>query len=93
MMTYAPATQAIQQRPVHELMQARKRIEDLGQILSDIEALLLLEDVCCADKLALLNERATTRLNIRACENIVAACEERIRHEARQIQQRHGWLL
>ncbi len=92
-MTYAPATQAIQQRPVHELMQARKRIEDLGQILSDIEALLLREDVCCADKLALLNERATTRLNIRACENIVAACEERMRIEAQLMQRRHGWLL
>lgn len=89
----APATAAVRQRPVHELLQAKARARECSQILADIEALLKREDVSEADKLALLNERATTRISALACANIIAACEERMRHEARLIRQRHGWLL
>ena len=93
MSTYAPATQAIAQRPVHELMQARLRMEECSTILRDIDELLARDDITEADRLALVHERATTWISALACANIVAACEERMRHEARQIQQRHGWLL
>lgn len=89
----APATAAIQQRPMHELVQAKAKLAECSQILSDIEALLARDDVDEADKLALLNERATTRISAIACANIITACEERMREHARQIQQRHGWLL
>lgn len=65
MSVYAPATKAIAQRPLHELLHARRRID----------------------------ECATTRINLLACQNIVAACEERMRIEAQLMQRRHGWLL
>lgn len=93
MKSYAPATQAITQRPVHELVQARLRMDQCSTILRDIDELLARGDISEADRLALMHERATTRISALACANIVAACEERMRHEARQIQQRHGWLL
>lgn len=89
----APATAAVQQRPMHELVHAQARLAECSQILADIEALLARDDVDEADKLALLNERATTRISAIACANIITACEERMREHARQIQQRHGWLL
>lgn len=89
----APATAAIKERPMHELVHAQARLAKCSQILSDIEALLARDDVDEADKLALLNERATTRISAIACANIITACEERMRQHARQIQQRHGWLL
>ena len=89
----APATAAIQQRPMHELVQAQARLKECLQILADIEALLARDDVDEADKLALLNDRATTRISAIACANIITACEERMREQARQMQQRHGWLL
>lgn len=89
----APATAAIKLRPMHELVQAKAKLAECSHILSDIEALLARDDVDAADKLALLNERATTRISAMACANIITACEERMRQHARQIQQRHGWLL
>lgn len=89
----APATAAIEQRPLHELMQAKAKLAECSQILSDIEALLVRDDVDAADKLALLNERATTRISAMACANIITACEERMRQHHRQMQQRHGYLL
>jgi hypothetical protein len=93
MSVYAPATKAIAQRPLHELLHARRRIDECAVILRDIDELLARDDVSSADKLALLNERATTRINLLACQNIVAACEERMRIEAQLMQRRHGWLL
>jgi len=89
----APATAAIHERPVHELVQAKARLEQCSQILSDIEALLARDDIEEIDKLALLHERSTTRISAIACANIITACEERMRQQARQMQQRHGWLL
>jgi hypothetical protein len=89
----APATAAIQQRPMHELVHAQARLAECSQILADIEALLARDDVDPADKLALLHERATTRISAMACANIITACEERMRQHHRQMQQRHGYLL
>lgn len=89
----APATAAIQERPVHELVQAKARLEQCSQILSDIEALLARDDIEEIDKLALLHERSTTRISAIACANIITACEERMRQHARQMQHRHGYLL
>lgn len=89
----APATAAIKERPMHELVQAQARLAECSQILSDIDALLARDDVSEADKLALLYERSTTRISALACANIITACEERMRQHARQMQQRHAWLL
>lgn len=89
----APATAAIKERPMHELALAQARLAECSQILADIDALLARDDVNEADKLALLNERSTTRISAIACANIITACEERMREHARQMQRRHGWLL
>jgi hypothetical protein len=53
MSVYAPATKAIAQRPLHELLHARRRIDECAAILRDIDELLAREDVSPADKLAL----------------------------------------
>lgn len=89
----APATTAVQARPMHELLQAQRKLDQCREILRDIDLLLAREDVSAADKLALSYDRATTQVSLIACLNLITACEERMRQDAKKISRRHGWLL
>jgi hypothetical protein len=91
--TKAPATVAVRDHPMRELMEARAKMEQWGEQVRLIKELLELPEVSAADKMTLSLELMTAKSCLLACANIITACEERMRQQARRLEQRWGWLL
>ena len=89
----APATVAVKQHPSRTLAEARAKLEEWEDALRTIDDLMLHEDVCAADKMALALERMTVRCCITACVNVIASCEVEMRQLAKRFEQKWGWLL
>ncbi len=89
----APATVAVRDHPMRELMEARAKMEEWGEQVRLMKELLERSDVSAADKMTLSLEMLTAKSCLLACANIITACEERMREQARRLEQRWGWLL
>lgn len=89
----APATAAVRERPMNELLQLRAKQEQWSEQIRVIDDLLPDPDVNDTERLALSMERAVAKCGLMACINAIAACEERMRQHAARIQQTHGHLL
>jgi hypothetical protein len=89
----APATVAVREHPMRELMEARAKMEQWGEQVRLMKELLELPEVSAADKMALGLELMTAKSCMLACANIITACEERMRQQARRLEERWGWLL
>ena len=89
----APATVAVRDHPMRELMEARAKMEEWGEQVRLMKELLERSDVSAADKMTLSLEMLTAKSCLLACANIITGCEERMREQARRLEQRWGWLL
>jgi len=89
----APATAAVRERPVHELLQLRAKLEHWSEQIRVIDDLLPDPDVNDTERLALSMERAVAKCGLIACTNAITACEQRMRQHAARIQRTHGHLL
>lgn len=89
----APATAAIQARPAHELLLLREKMAAWSEAIREIDALLPDPRVSDDDRLKLRIERAAAKCGALACANDIAACEERMRKQAAEMQKRFGYLL
>lgn len=89
----APALEAVQRNPVRELMAARVKLEEWSEALRTIDDLLTSPDVSEIDRVALGFERVLAASGSIACCNLITACEEEMRKQAKRIEQRWGYLL
>lgn len=89
----APATKAIRLAPVREIMLAQEQRAKWVRCIGYIDALMPLAEVSAADKMTLGLERMTAKVNIIACDNIIAAAERESARQAAKFQQREGWML
>lgn len=89
----APATAAVRERPVHELLHCQREMDALSEQIRVIDDLLRDPEVCELDRLALAMEKAVAKCRLLACANIITACEETMRRQAARMQARHGFLL
>lgn len=92
-MMNAPAWAAVRDHPARELEEARRKMEEWSEQLRLMQELMQRADVCAADKMTLGLEMATAKTCLLACANIITACEERMREQARRLEARWGWLL
>jgi hypothetical protein len=89
----APATAAIHERPVHELFEHRRKMDEWSEIIRVIKDLLPDPEVSDADRSSLRFELAAAQCGAIACANAITACEERIRAQAARLRGAHGYLL
>lgn len=89
----APACAAVMEYPSRTLAEARQKMEEWSEQMRLIDALLARDDVSAVDKMTLSLEKATARACLVACANIITACEERMREQARRMEEKWGWLL
>jgi hypothetical protein len=81
----SPALSAVQNHPVHELTQARLKMEQWAEQVRLMETLLGHAALTEMDRMTVALELATA--------NLITACEERMREQARRLEERWGWLL
>lgn len=89
----APALEAVRRNPVRELEQARRKLEEWSEALRTIDELLTHPDVSDIDRVALGFERVTASACAIACANLITACEEEMRRQAKRLRDSWGWLL
>jgi hypothetical protein len=89
----SPALSAVQNHPVHELTQARLKMEQWAEQVRLMETLLGHAALTEMDRMTVALELATARTCMKACANLITACEERMREQARRLEERWGWLL
>lgn len=93
MQDLAPASVAIFSHPARTLEEAREKMGQWSEQLRLMQDLMGREDVSLMDKQTLGLEMATAKVCLLACANIVTACEERMREQAKRLEERWGWLL
>lgn len=89
----APATAAVRERPVHELLHQRAKLDEWSEQIRVIRDLLPDPDVSPTERLALSMELAVAKCGALACANAITACEERMRQQHARMQRTHGHLL
>lgn len=89
----APATVAVKEHPSRTLAEAREKLMEWEEAQRTIDALLLRDDVCAADKMSLSLERMTVRCCMLACVNVIASCEVEMQSMAKRFEEKWGWLL
>jgi hypothetical protein len=89
----APATCAVRDYPAQTLQQARQKMDQWSEQVRLIDDLLGREDVSATDKMTLSLEKASANCCLMACANIITACEERMREQAKRMEEKWGWLL
>ena len=89
----APATAAVRERPVHELLWQQAKQAEWSEQIRVIDDLLRDPEVSELDRLALAMERSVAVCGVIACTNAITACEETMRRQAARMQARHGFLL
>lgn len=93
MQDLAPASVAISSHPARTLEEAREKMGQWSEQIRLMQDLMAREDVSLMDKQTLGLEMATAKVCLLACANIVTACEERMREQAKRLEERWGWLL
>lgn len=91
--TTAPATVAVRDHPVHELHEARLKMEQWSEQVRLMNNLLQHPTLSEVDRMTVCLELATAKACLLACANIITQCEERMREQARRLEERWGWLL
>lgn len=89
----APALLAVRDHPLHEMEAARAKMAQWADQVTLMEALLNHGSLTELDRMTVALELATARSCMQACANLITACEERMREQARRLEERWGWLL
>lgn len=92
-MTNAPASVAVREHPAHELHEARVKMEQWSEQVRLMKSLLEHPTLSEVDRMTVTLELATAKACLLACANIITQCEERMREQARRLEERWGWLL